>query len=346
MSNERRFKELLKAYLEGKAGSTEYLELLQWLKSGRFDPLLKQQINDMLGMEQANLPLPKEKSAEILANIFSAEEHMARLIPVSRTRTYWRRAAAIAAVGILALAIWWMLPAGEVPANETAQQPANESPADSSIQGKKYIRLEDGSTVLLNQGSRLDYPENFEEGKREVSLVGEGYFDIQHDASRPFIVRTGEVRTTVLGTAFNIKAYPAQKEITVTVTRGKVRVSDQTRTIGVIEHDESLAIDLESRTVKQGRVHAEDVVSWKKQYLVFDDISVEDAATLIEEKYHVNISFSNEAIRHCHISATFLNDENLEQVMAVVAGVINATSSIQPNDQVIISGRGCISNVQ
>jgi ferric-dicitrate binding protein FerR (iron transport regulator) len=144
-----------------------------------------------------------------------------------------------------------------------------------------------------------------------------------------------------LGTAFNVKAYPDQKEITVTVTRGKVKVSNSEKTIGVITPNESIAVNLNNNTYNQKKVNAEKAVEWKKEYLVFDDISMEDAATLIESKYHVNISFANEATRHCRISATFLNNERLEQVLSVVTTIIDANYTIQPNDQVIIKGEGC-----
>ena len=207
--------------------------------------------------------------------------------------------------------------------------------------GKRYIRLQDGSTVLLNEGSQLDYPAGFANNKREVTLSGEAYFDIRPDAKRPFIVHTGKINTTVLGTAFNIKAYPEQKQITVTVTRGKVKVGDNKKTFGVIVPNESIAVNTEINSFRLERVNADEALTWKKQYLVLDDISLEEAAVLIGNRYHVNISFSKEALENCRISATFLNNENLEQVLTVVTGVVDADYTLQPNDEVIISGEGC-----
>ena len=154
-------------------------------------------------------------------------------------------------------------------------------------------------------------------------------------------MHTGNLNTTVLGTAFNVKAYPEQKEITITVTRGKVKVSDDKKTFGVITPNESIAVNRDNKSYRQERVNAEDAVEWKKQYLVLDNISLEDAAILINTKYHEDISFSNEALRQCRISATFLNNETLEQVLSVVADVVGADYSLQPNDQAIISGEGC-----
>jgi ferric-dicitrate binding protein FerR (iron transport regulator) len=154
-------------------------------------------------------------------------------------------------------------------------------------------------------------------------------------------VHTGKVKTTVLGTAFNIKAYPGQKEIVVTVTRGKVKVSDDTKTMGIITPNESIAVNVQNNEFTQQHVNAEAVVEWKKQYLVFDDIAMEDAAVLIASKYHVDILFAKESLKACRISASFLDNENLEQVLTVVTAVVNARYAIQPNDQIIISGEGC-----
>src|SRR5690606_2859673 len=89
----------------------------------------------------------------------------------------------------------------------------------------RLLHLPDGSTVIVGVGSKLNYPSSFDSLRtREVYLEGQAYFDIRHNPQKPFIIHTGKVATTVLGTSFNIKAWPEDQDITVTVTRGKVRV--------------------------------------------------------------------------------------------------------------------------
>lgn len=342
MNNSEKFIELLQAHLAGKATPEEYNSLMQMIKSGQYDNLLKQRIGDSLLHDQPTANMDVNRAQDILYRILNSEKQTAKLIPVNRPlrRRYWYVAAAAAMV-IITLTIW-----GLAIKNNTKQSPVaatEKKVLDPAPQtnGKRYIRLHDGSTVLLNEGSQLDYPSEFANDKREVSLTGEAYFDIKSDPQRPFIVHTGKVNTTVLGTAFNIKAYPDQKQITVTVTRGKVKVGDNKKTFGVIIPNESIAVNTTINTYKLEKVNAEDAVEWKKQYLVLDDISLEEAAVLIDNRYHVNISFSKEELKNCRISATFLNNESLEQVLTVVAGVINAAYSLQPNDQVIFTGEGC-----
>src|SRR5690606_29105984 len=88
---------------------------------------------------------------------------------------------------------------------------------------KSTITLSDGTTIKLNSGSRLRYPEAFDEGLREVHLEGEAFFDVARNEHSPFVVRTKSVTTRVLGTSFNIEAFP-DEQISVTVATGKVEV--------------------------------------------------------------------------------------------------------------------------
>jgi ferric-dicitrate binding protein FerR (iron transport regulator) len=344
MTGERRFIELLEAHLAGNTSPEEYVELMSLIKSGNYDDLLKGKIDDLMMQNNSSANLADDRAQELLSRILNSEMHTAKLIPVMNPVRKYRRWYVIAAAAAVIVTVVLVRMAWPVKSQSSGGLVKNGPKAISPVaetKGKKYVRLQDGSTVLLNEGSHLDYPDVFVAGTREVTLTGEAYFDIRHDTLRPFIVHTGNVSTTVLGTAFNIKAYPEQKEITVTVTRGRVKVSDDTKTIGVITPNESIAFNLDNKSYRQEKVNAADVVEWKKQYLVLDDISLEDAIILIDNKYHVNTSFSNEALKQCRISATFVNNENLEQVLTVVTSVVDAEYTIQPNDQVIISGEGC-----
>lgn len=343
MTGEKKFIYLLEAYLDGKANADEYRELMQLIKSGHYDDLLKQRIDYAIVNDGITASLDNHRAAELLHSILDSEKHAAKLIPVTKTevkRRRWYAVAAAAAVIIMGLTIWELNGKNNTVKSIADTEKKSSQNVPIAVE-KKYIRLQDGSTVLLNEGSQLEYPDSFTTMTREVTLTGEAYFDIKHNAARPFIVHTGNVSTTVLGTAFNIKAYPAQKQVTITVTRGKVKVSDDKKILGVLTPNESIAVDLDNKSYRQEKVNAEDAVSWKKQYLVLDNISLEEAAILIDNKYHVEISFAKEALKQCRISATFLNNENLEQVLTVVTAVVDAAYTVQPNDQVIISGEGC-----
>jgi transmembrane sensor len=190
----------------------------------------------------------------------------------------------------------------------------------------RVIRLPDGSTVIINSGSKLNYPSSFDGlAKREVYLEGQAYFDIKHNDSKPFIVHTGNVQTTVMGTAFNVKAWPGEKNVIVTVTRGKVRVGDDTKTFGVITPDQQITYNKEKDNVVQKVVDAPTYLAWKEQDLLFDDVTVAEAAELLQERFKVNISYADESIRSKRFTTTFLKDESLDQVLRSICDFNNAS---------------------
>jgi ferric-dicitrate binding protein FerR (iron transport regulator) len=194
---------------------------------------------------------------------------------------------------------------------------------------------------LLNEDSELSYSTLYGRQIREVTLVGEGYFDVQHDPSKPFKVLTGQVTTTVLGTTFNVRAYPGQHEIKVTVNRGRVQVGDGQRTYGIVTPDQQIVVNTATNDFIQTNLKAEIAEEWKSQYLLLDDVSMEEAAKTISEKYKVKIILDSDELKRCRISATFLNGENLSQVLTVVSGVVQSSYSTEPDGTVRIEGKGC-----
>jgi len=205
----------------------------------------------------------------------------------------------------------------------------------------KWVKLPDGSSVQLNRDSYLEYPETFE-GKalREVRLIGEAYFNIKHDAKHPFIIHTGKIKTTVLGTAFNINAYHADHAVTVTVTRGKVKVEDEKKVLAVLTPDQQLAWNVKLPEALKVKVNAAQIVEWKKQDLIMDDISLYDAAQMIAERYGVKIQFNSEKVKSCRFTAAFLNRNDITHVLSVVGDITGATLTLK-NNTVIIEGPGC-----
>jgi len=89
---------------------------------------------------------------------------------------------------------------------------------------KLSLTLWDGTVVKVNSGSTISFPEEFSDSLREVHLEGEAFFEVNRDILRPFIIKSGNVETVVLGTSFNVNAYPNQEQIKVAVAEGKVKV--------------------------------------------------------------------------------------------------------------------------
>ncbi len=180
----------------------------------------------------------------------------------------------------------------------------------------RLIRLADGSTVIVSAGSKLNYPSSFDGSiKREVYLEGAAYFDINPNPQKPFIIHTGKIRTTVLGTAFEIKAWPLDANITVTVSRGKVKVDAEKDELGILRPNQQLIyMKDEGRSIRRS-VDALSHISWKDQDLLMNDITVQEASELLEDRFKVQVLFSDEVIRTKRFTTTLLKKETLEQVL-------------------------------
>jgi ferric-dicitrate binding protein FerR (iron transport regulator) len=207
------------------------------------------------------------------------------------------------------------------------------------IRHVREIRLADGSIVLLNKNSHLDYPAKFTGKTREVYLTGEAYFDIKHDSRQPFLVHAGQITTRVLGTAFNIKS--EGRLIQVTVTRGKVKVSTPKKNLGILLPNHQISYNETNHQSSKNILNAKITVLWKETDLVMDHMTLKEAATVLTERYGIKVMLDNEKIGNCRFSATFLNTTGLEQVVNVLSHLNNLTYKWDGANKVILSGPGC-----
>jgi transmembrane sensor len=337
--NSNRFNELLERYLADVATVEERNELMAMIHAGSHDESVDRRIQSMLSGGRADENMDPQRAREILKGIVACGGKSTR--PVKRGEAVSWRWYAAAAIALVLISTGWWLNRPE-PARVSAITTVIPEAERAVFIGKQFVHLPDGSKVLLNQGSRLSYAPTFGEQDREVVLAGEGYFDVRHDAGKPFRVVTGSITTVVLGTSFNVKAYPDQQEVKVTVTRGKVQVNNETRLLGVITPDQQISVNTLTNDFVQRNVKAETATSWQSQYLILDDVSLEEAVKTIAAKYDVQIAISNVKLRTCRISATFLKGETLGQVLTVVSGVLQATYTIDASGNVTIDGKGCV----
>ncbi|HZJ19585.1 MAG TPA: FecR domain-containing protein [Pricia sp.] len=128
---------------------------------------------------------------------------------------------------------------------DDSQMPNNENPVVSahmitreSRKGEKTsFYLPDSTKVILNVESKISYPSEFDPDTRKVVLEGEAYFDVRHNARKPFLVKAGEIVTTVHGTSFNVRAYNDQTSIVISLERGSVSVHSLSNTMTGLSYD-------------------------------------------------------------------------------------------------------------
>lgn len=210
--------------------------------------------------------------------------------------------------------------------------------APTKFSENRFITLPDSSTVILRPGSEIQY--KFDNKTRQVTLIGEGYFNIKHIISQPFIIHAGNVITTVLGTAFNIKAYKGQNVI-VSVTRGKVSVQNEhSKTLAILLPNQQVEYSNITRTANLHNVKAQEVITWAKADMQFNDMPFDQVAEKLSRRYDMKIDFKNPGLENCLITGRFNGTESLDQVFKILTETMNCNYKID-GQVVTVDGVGC-----
>lgn len=205
----------------------------------------------------------------------------------------------------------------------------------------KELRLPDGTAVWLNAHSELAHAENFGQN-RSVILDGEGYFDVVADETHPFIVQSGKLHTTVLGTAFAVTAYPDEDRITVAVAHGKVAVSDRTGRLATLQPLDQVTYDVATGGSARAKVALPDVLALKTGELRFRSVNLHDITKVLERRYGVAFEFSDPGLAHCVYSAAFEAGVPLARILPLLCSINDIAYQISADGKVVtLSGMGC-----
>jgi len=328
-----RLKYLFSKYVRNSCTKEELEELFSYISQSEDNKVLSEEF-----LVIWNSIRPEEQLLSIDENqLFKDIERKISVSPIKHSRFIWTRAAAILLLVLSAgLFYFYLKGSGSVDKNEITTPVSVNQLTHSS---HSLVKLPDGSSVLLNNNSKLDYTK-FTKTNREVLLSGEAYFDIAKDKKHPFVIHTGKLQTTVLGTAFNIRAYPEENDVTVTVTRGKVEVEMENKKLGIITPNQQISFNKQNGSTIQQQVLADSILVWKQNDLVFDNTDFEEAAVIISNRFNVAVTFANERLKNCRFTASFLNENNIDQVLTVLCDVNNAAYE-KKNETIIIKGEGC-----
>ncbi len=200
---------------------------------------------------------------------------------------------------------------------------------------KLTVRLPDGTIVKLNANSILVFPTVFDQTNRYVKLEGEALFEVVEDAKRPFSIMSGEVKTTVLGTSFNVRAYENENQVAVAVISGKVKVKgNSTEEVYRLPNEVSYYTKNES-SLSSVQLDVSDLIAWSKNILIFDEDPAQEVWKKLEDWYGVNIIVPNKQIIKGKYSGRYIN-ESLERVLDGISYASEFTYEIQENKNIII----------
>lgn len=194
--------------------------------------------------------------------------------------------------------------------NETV----NHLTAKSEI---KNILLPDGSQVILNANSSISYSEDFKQN-RKLKLIGEAFFKVVKNPKRPFVVETSQFKTKVLGTSFNVKAYPNTIN-TVSVVTGKVEVNSKENLAWKSILIKNQWISIKKQEAPQlSNDDAKDFNAWTKNILIFQNSSLRETAITLENQFNVTIVFEKQELEELRITGKF-KEENLNNILNSIA---------------------------
>lgn len=328
------FKELLNRYCQGQCTPQEEAFVQEWYNAIDTD---------------SRQALPEEQRIILEAKAWTQLSARMRRSRQSRYPLVYKIAACLA-LFVLAAGGWYYftrttsinasdITAGALPSGWRAEHNTGQTP--------RMISLTDGSRVMLYPGSTLCFPRAFSRDQREVTLTGEGFFEVQRDTLRPFLVYTQELTTRVLGTSFTIKAYEHASEITVAVATGRVAVYKQkSRTPEeaaevVLSPNQQAVYNRQNDRVKKALVAHPHIVptTSANPTMHYDAAPVSRIFQALEESYGVDFVYDESTIAGCSLTTT-LTDEDLYARIRIVCEAIGAEYTVQ-DTSVVITGTGC-----
>lgn len=202
---------------------------------------------------------------------------------------------------------------------------------------KMQVPLPDGSTVWLNERSTIKYTDDFND-VRAIQLTGEGYFEVTHNPEKPFVIKTDKGEVTVLGTAFNVRAYESEEQNEVYVVTGKVSLSDKKQTIYLRPGEEGI-LNKQTKTLTLNSTIDQNLIAWKTKQLIFKRTSLSEVAIALEKYFQISIAVKNPELKKCRFTSTF-QDPTLDEVIEAISIALNL-NIIHQNKHYTFDGEGC-----
>lgn len=312
--------ELITRCLTGEASAMEQRELATWRSAHVDNEALFQQFSKALSHadvhlsnvhspELASIDLDREW-AHFTKNIEKKPTVERKLFGTPGGSFTWLRIAA--AVAFLVTAGWlvnyWVSKSGVTSFHTTDQTLA--------------IQLPDGSSILLNKNSTLQYGRAFGDEVREVELKGEAFFEVTRNEQIPFVINVEETRVEVLGTSFNIRSDHTQVE--VVVTTGLVKFAAENRTGVQLAAGEKGVYDSQRKQIEKRKNDDVNFDAWKTKQLVFTEASLVDVVETLNRVFGANVVLATSVPSTCVVTVSF-EQQSLDAILRVLESTLQLT---------------------
>ena len=180
------------------------------------------------------------------------------------------------------------------------------------------LQLPDGTSVWLNASSEIIYPAYFSGSTREIHLNGEAYFEVEHHASKPFIVHTETFDIKVLGTKFNVEAYKGMEGFTTALMEGSVEVTDRKNKDKSVRLYPAQKVAFRNGELCKSPIDNYDVYRWREGLICFKETRFADLMRQLEKNYGVRILINNEAVKEKVFSGKFRTTDGIDNALRLL----------------------------
>ncbi|SHN32388.1 FecR family protein [Chitinophaga sp. CF418] len=283
-------------------------------------------------LQQGKFQLPEDEVTAALARLKQTVKPAGRVMLLTR----WRKVSKYAAILVLVVGSTFLLrkTTGLFSKDGNAGQIAKRFRAMKVPDGNHgTLILKDGTRIIINGGSELLYPENFDGAERLVYLKdGEAYFDIAKDAAHPFIVKTPQMRVRVLGTSFSIRDYRDEKHASVSVNSGKIAL-ENLLAIGPwleLTAGNGSVIDKYKGTITKQDIDTTATTAWIRGEFAFQDAALQQVLQVLQHKYAVRFDVKDSTLLKRRFTATFRNN-SIQNIMQQLMQMGNIKYTITDN---------------
>jgi ferric-dicitrate binding protein FerR (iron transport regulator) len=296
-------------YFNGKLSATEEAELIQWLQFSEENEAYFRSYKEKIDPQEIEHPLLQSSFSELKNKLLINQEFNTRnSTGIKKLQLSFARIAAMLLVAVITgFSIAYLLIGPSTPKAEVVWFETHVPRGE-----KSQLILPDGSKVWLNSESDISYPSDFMTGNRVMKLKGEAYFEVAKLDNKLFTVETNNYNIKVLGTKFNVMAYPDFNRTETSLIEGKIEIQKGEQNVQVIP-GETFSYANDKYSIKEARVS--QTSKWKDDIFDFDRIAFKELIVRMERWYDVDIEIKNPELNGILYSGIFKNEETIWEVL-------------------------------
>lgn len=246
---------------------------------------------------------------------------------ISQYKNYYKWVASACAVFVLSVAGYQVF----LPLVSPVAKMASIRTSDKDV---RFLYLPDGTRVWLNHNTEIEYPVKFSDHERTITLKGEAFFEVKRDTLRPFIISSGPIKTTVLGTSFNVMAYRGQQP-EVKVRSGKVKVQSKENAVFLERGDRAVYGSGASIVSKQKTNVLEP--EWKKVLIYVDGLTLNEIIGILQKDNKFSVNYLNDDLKNLKMQGTLNTKQGFDGMLQTIAFALEIKIVPTANNTYVIS---------